>query len=296
MKRFLLCVIALSLLSTLTACNSPPTQAPVQGLKGNIPTEASLCGNAAEQESCDSLYDTSLYHSLKMGEVNEVEYLSLSEMLLAVNSGKADWMYVPYQTARYIQYRNTEMTLMVDASLLYYYSMLTRDTDAKLCQEIDGAIGEMRTDGSLDTLTKQYLYSGGERSVGVIKMPDDSGTKTIKIGVTGDFPPMDYIASDGNPEGFNVALCAAIGERLGVNIQLVSVTAEARLTALSSGMVDVLFWQQSFGGEAEAFDGVCVTQSYFRDFGAALTLHYSWEDIAQRYGLLVKETDETIKL
>lgn len=288
MKKIYSLVISLSLLVALTACGCSPTQAPAQGEQGNIPTEASLDGNTAEIESYDSLHDNPLYNSLKMGEVNEVDYSSLSEMMLAVNSGKTDWLYVPYQTAQYIQHQHPDMTLLVDASLIYYYSMLTRDADSKLCREIDDAIGEMSADGSLDRLTEQYLYRGGDIPDDEIKMSDFPGAKTIKIGVTGDFPPMDYIAPDGNPMGFNVALCAAIGNKLGINIQFVSITAEARMTALSSGIVDVLFWQQSFGGSAKAFDGVCVTQAYFRDFGAVLTLNYSWEDIAQQYGLLIK--------
>lgn len=288
MKKLFAFATAVSLLLTLAACGCAPVQAPSQGAGDNIPKEASLCGNTAEAKSCDLLYNTPLYNSLDMGEWSEVEYSSLSEMLLAVNSSKADWLYVPHQTALYIQRQHPDMTLLVDGTLIYYYSMLTRDADGKLCQEIDGAIGEMKADGSLDALKEQYLYSGDDSVGGEIKMPAFAGAKTIKIGVTGDFPPMDYIAADGDPAGFNVALCAAIGEKLGMNIQLVSVTADARLTALAGGTVDMLFWQQGFGGSAKAFDGVCATQSYFRDYGAALTTKHPWEDIMKRYGLLIK--------
>ena len=71
------------------------------------------------------------------------------------------------------------------------------------------------------------------------KFPD---AETVKIAVTGDMPPIDYIAADGTPAGFNTALLAEIGKRLKVNIELLSVNAGARAAALASGRADGVFW------------------------------------------------------
>ena len=71
------------------------------------------------------------------------------------------------------------------------------------------------------------------------------GAETITVAVTGDMPPIDYIAADGTPAGYNTALLAEIGKRLQVNISLVDIDTAARAAALKSKRVDVVFWFQS---------------------------------------------------
>ena len=60
---------------------------------------------------------------------------------------------------------------------------------------------------------------------------------------------MDYVAADGTPAGFNTAILAEIGRRLQVNIKLVQVDSATRALALSSGMVDVVFWTKGMPSE-----------------------------------------------
>ena len=67
---------------------------------------------------------------------------------------------------------------------------------------------------------------------------------TIRVAVTGDLPPVDFIAEYGMPAGYSTAVLAEIGKRLRVNIVLVNVNAAARTAALKSGRADVVFWYE----------------------------------------------------
>lgn len=58
----------------------------------------------------------------------------------------------------------------------------------------------------------------------------------MKVGVTGDLPPMDYVAPDGRFAGFNTAVLAEIGKRMQRNIKLVQVDSIGRALALSEGV------------------------------------------------------------
>ena len=51
---------------------------------------------------------------------------------------------------------------------------------------------------------------------------------TIRVAVTGDRPPMDYVSVGGDPIGFNTALIAEIAKKLGVNVEFVNVACAAR--------------------------------------------------------------------
>ena len=92
------------------------------------------------------------------------------------------------------------------------------------------------------------------------------GAETIKVAVTGDLPPIDYVAADGTPAGFNTAILAEIGKRLKVNIELMNVESGARAAALSSKRADVVFWFQVRAGEGvqpDVPEGVILSESYY---------------------------------
>ena len=61
-------------------------------------------------------------------------------------------------------------------------------------------------------------------------------------------PPIDYIDADGAPAGFNTAVLAEIGRRLGVNIELISAQTGSRTMALTSGTADAVFWYMETPG------------------------------------------------
>ncbi|MBQ5660201.1 MAG: transporter substrate-binding domain-containing protein [Lachnospiraceae bacterium] len=60
---------------------------------------------------------------------------------------------------------------------------------------------------------KAYINSDPEAK----DLPYFEGARTIKIGVTGDLPPMDFVAANGKAAGFNIALLTEIANRAQVN-------------------------------------------------------------------------------
>ena len=122
----------------------------------------------------------------------------------------------------------------------------------------------------MDALKKTYIddvIAGNDPEAVAFQQFDDADT--IRVAVTGDRPPMDYIASDGVPMGFNTALIAEIASRLHKNIELVNVDSGARAFALASGSVDIVFWPEGSNFDnwerASAEDrpaGTVATDSY----------------------------------
>ena len=73
-------------------------------------------------------------------------------------------------------------------------------------------------------------------------MPKFANAPIIKVAVTGDLPPIDLVAVDGTPAGFNVAMLAEIAKLKKVNIIPVPMNSGARFLSLSKGIVDALFF------------------------------------------------------
>ena len=80
---------------------------------------------------------------------------------------------------------------------------------------------------------------------------EDKGDETIKVAVTGDLPPMDYVSADGSFAGFNTAILAEIGKRLNKKIELKQIDSAARAISLSSNEADVVFWTRVGTGKPD---------------------------------------------
>ncbi len=104
----------------------------------------------------------------------------------------------------------------------------------------------MKEDGTLDALIGKYITDAASDPEPAEFTKTDG--ETIRVAITGELPPMDYVAPDGTPAGFNTALLAELGRRLNRNIELLQVDSSGRAAALASGTVDLVFWTNGADG------------------------------------------------
>ena len=43
---------------------------------------------------------------------------------------------------------------------------------------------------------------------------------TLVVGTNAAFPPFEYVGDDGEPDGFDMALIKAVGEKIGMDVQI----------------------------------------------------------------------------
>ena len=127
------------------------------------------------------------------------------------------------------------------------YSFMMPEDRTALRDELDQAIAAMKEDGTMDALINTYIVEGISEDPEPVAFTQADG-ETIRIAVTGDLPPMDYVAPDGTPAGFNTALLAELGRRLNKNFEIIQVSSLGRAAALASGQVDMVFWTNGYDG------------------------------------------------
>ena len=146
-----------------------------------------------------------------------------------------------------------------------------RKEDAALKADLDKALDEMKADGSLEKLATEYIVNVDKGQVPpAVEIPMTDGAQTIKVGVTGDLPPLDYVSADGKPAGFNTALLSEIAKRSGKNVEIVDIDSGARAAALSSKQIDVVFWvtvptMEKVPADLDKPEGVELSNPYFKD-------------------------------
>ena len=217
-----------------------------------------------------------------------IYYDSLNAMQMALTAGEINRMEIYETTAKYLCANNEALTVLhrnrsgevVDTAeppmndLLYndFAFMLLEGREA-LRDEFNTAIAAIKEDGTMAKLTAEYIDGVIEgKAIAPIEIAKIDGAETIKVAITGCLPPMDYIAPDGTPAGFNTALLAEISKRIGKNIELVQVDSIGRAPALASGTVDVVFWTRVSEAAAEASSlSEAEQQEAVQKFEAGLT-------------------------
>ena len=194
-------------------------------------------------------------------------YDSLTGMQMALHAGDIHQIVLPEAVASYILNVNqqTEAALVLPAdgmSLAFGF----RAEDSQLRDDFNKALDSMREDWTLAAIEGVYTAQPGLSEPEAVKFSVFPGAKAVRAVITGDLPPVDYIAADGTPVGFNTAILAEIGRRLKMNIQLVEVSAGARTAALTSGRADVVFWYEvntKSDIQHDIPEGVIISKPYY---------------------------------
>jgi len=247
MKKIL--ILILTFLTVFSFSLSMADEAPVQKY-GNIGRLSKL--NITEDQLNDVLKDIMVNSICN----RYVFYDTMTDMLMALNRGDIVVLETDQNTVRYIASRNEHIVdrpPYMNPNMLVF-CMLLRADDAELRDQISACITEMTEDGTIETLKQSYIENviAGEEP-GAIQPENYPDARTIKVAVTGDRPPMDYVSAGGEAIGFNTAMITEIAKRLNMNVKLVNVSTQARGMALATGVCDIVFWMEV--GDFENWEG-----------------------------------------
>ena len=267
MKRITILIVFLYLLNVLTGI--PAAFAGNQGLLGRL-TKLNVDEDTLNADIADFFFSHMPFSGYKF-------YDTLDSMVMALQSGIITGIatdeftkdYIVSKNSSFVEYKNPEAPSHVLA-----YAMMLRNSDSELCNRITSVIRDMQSDGTLDSLKKQYIddvIAGVEPEATVPETMKNAETNgaVIKVALTGDRPPMDYFSESGKPIGFNTAIVLEIAKRLGLNVEFISVDSGARAVALASGAADIVFWSENgnFNNREKADiedqpDGTVITEPY----------------------------------
>ena len=176
-------------------------------------------------------------------------YDSLLSMQMALRSQKVQEIALPEPVGMYLVTNNPKYDIYFSLNMMpSTISFGFRRGNTALQKEFNTAIAAMKKDGTLARLQKDFVTDLGTAEPHAVKFTDFKDAKTIRVAVTGDLPPIDFIAADGRPTGYNTAILSEIGKRIKKNIRLISIDAGGRSAALASERVDVVFWYRNTEG------------------------------------------------
>lgn len=211
-------------------------------------------------------------------------YDGFNQMQMGLESGDVMAISTYQSVANYLIANNDKFEIIPHFALNKlsdYFCFAVRKNETQLKADLDKVIDEMKADGSLDKLINDYITNLEKgKTPPAVEIPMIEGAQTIKVGITGDLPPLDLILTDNSPAGFNTALLAEIAKRSSKNIELVQIDSNARAAALNSKLIDVVFWViVPFGNDMpidlDKPEGLELSAPYFKDNVAVVKLKSS---------------------
>ena len=208
-------------------------------------------------------------------------YDSLKLMQLGVESGEVQAISTYKSVADYLVANNDKFEITPYEALNKlsdYFCFAVRKDDTALKADLDKTIDAMKSDGTLDKLINDYVTNVDKgKEPPKVEIPKIEGADTIKVGVTGDLPPLDLILPDNSPAGFNTAMLAEISKRLNKNVEIVQIETGSRAAALDAKLIDVVFWVilpvgKELPADIDKPEGLELSAPYFKDSVAVIKL------------------------
>ncbi len=63
---------------------------------------------------------------------------------------------------------------------------------------------------------------------------DNAAKETLIVGTNAAFPPFEYVGDDGNPDGFDIALIKAIGDKIGMEVQVQDMEFDSLVSSIGN--------------------------------------------------------------
>ena len=281
MKKFFATICAAALL--ITGCGGDQVaDKPANNFSGN----AVRLGMITPLNSTEENMENVLTKIEEKADVKDTHHLpkffdSLSLMQMGIESGSIDAISLYNSVADYLVATNDKFEIVQNDALnkiSYSFCFAVRKDDTQLKTDLDNVVKEMKDDGSLDKFIGDYITNVDANNIPKVEIPMIEGATTLKVGITGDLPPLDLILPDNSPAGFNTAMLAEVAKRLNRNIEVVQIESGARAAALNSKLIDVVFWAiVPFGNDdipsnLDKPEGVELSTPYFKDNVAQIKL------------------------
>lgn len=168
---------------------------------------------------------------------------SLTEALSMLMSKRVDFVMIYDEVCRYIAARNESVVAFPPMD--WQHAMHIIGSPALEMDKVNEALATLKEQGTLEALWQTHVLDILDEGEPVaVELPRYEEGPTLRVGVSGDLPPIDYTTVDGSPAGLNTALIAALAAEIGWRLEMVSMEGGARFAALQSGAIDMFFWHQ----------------------------------------------------
>ena len=242
LKRFSLSTLVIAVCLLLSSCGSDSSDA-----KKQLKTKADLQG-AVIGVQLGTTSDGLATELEKKGDGTKVErYNKGADAIQALLQGKIDCIVTDEAPAKAFQRVNPSLRILPETFDASSFAICVAKDHAELQQSINHAIRILKANGVIDSIVNSHL----ERGIAVAYTPKASDVKknvpealqklglkkSLRFATNATFEPFEYY-QDGKIVGIDVDVANAIGDVLGVDVEILDMEFDAIITSVQAGKAD----------------------------------------------------------
>ena len=178
------------------------------------------------------------YESDGSGTVVE-RYNKGADAVQALKQGKIDCVVIDEQPALAFVEENPGLKILDEEFTLEEYAIVIAKGNDDLLEKVNTALEELRSEGTLDRITKNYIGTDAEKGNYPYEPQDVSrGNGTLTMGTNAEFPPYEYYENN-EIVGIDVDIMQAIADKLGMELKIEDMAFDSIIPAVTSGKADI---------------------------------------------------------
>lgn len=127
-------------------------------------------------------------------------------------------------------------------------------------EETTEVVTEETTEAAEETAETEESAEAPAEETADVATSEALADGVLTVGTNAEFPPFEYVGDDGEPDGFDMALVKAIGEKLGVEVQIENMEFASLVSSIGS-KIDVAAAGMTVTDERK--ETVDFTNSYY---------------------------------
>lgn len=162
-----------------------------------------------------------------------------ADAVQALKQGKIDCVVIDEQPALAFVEENPGLKILDEEFTLEEYAIVIAKGNDDLLEKVNTALEELRSEGTLDRITKNYIGTDAEKGNYPYEPQDVSrGNGTLTMGTNAEFPPYEYYENN-EIVGIDADIMQAIADKLGMELKIEDMAFDSIIPAVSTGKIDV---------------------------------------------------------
>ena len=179
-----------------------------------------------------------------------------ADAVMTLKNGAVDAVMIDDNPAKqFVKQDPDTLTAFADTTSTEEYAIAVQKGDKELLDKINDGLQKIRDNGTFDALVAQYIGDGEESAAA------DGDKQVLNVGTNAEFPPFEYMDDNGQPDGFDIAVIKAIGEKQGFDVKITNMEFKSLIASLSTGGVDAVIAGMTVTPERQ--ESVDFSDSYY---------------------------------
>ena len=169
-----------------------------------------------------------------------VQLGTTGDAVQALKQGKVDCVIIDSQPAKVFVSKNDDLKILDDEFEKEEYAIALDKANTDLKEKINAALMELKEEGTLDAIKKNWTGSDEELGKTPYESPADVDTSagTLTMATNAEFPPYESREGD-KVVGIDADIAQAIADKLGMELKIDDMAFDSIIPAVTSGKADI---------------------------------------------------------